>query len=105
MGGGVKPTPEVVKIRARMYAMRKFHHKLTELDPLQRSIVAFSLKRFEIPTHSIQYLLDVCRRTLYDDLLRAQLYVIRPKGNDARYFIDHVNSLTAFILYNAKYTQ
>lgn len=104
MGGGHKPTTEVIRIRTQMYCRRRFNHAPDQLEAAQRMVVAFTLRRFEIPINSIAFWLKVNRKTVYLDLQSAQLHVIRPSTNAARIFAEQVDRLQSFILYNAKWT-
>lgn len=103
MSGGRKPAPEVIRIRTQMFCQRKFCRNADALEAQQRTVVAFTLRRFEIPVHSIAFWLNVNRSTIYSDLQAAQLYVLRPNTNSARIFAEQVDRLQAFILYNARW--
>lgn len=103
MGRGRKPAPEVIRIRTQMFCQRKFCRNADALEAEQRTMVAFTLRRFEIPVHSIAFWLKVNRSTIYSDLQAAQLYVLRPNTNSARIFAEQVDRLQAFILYNARW--
>lgn len=103
MGAGRKPAPEVIRIRTQMFCRRKYNRGLRELSPDQRTVVVFTLRRFEIPVHSIAFWLEHNRSTIYSDLQAAQLYVLRPNTNSARIFAEQVDRLQAFILYNARW--
>lgn len=98
MGGGYKPAPDIIAIKARFYAENHFHRPLTALRPPQRVPTAYCLNfYFEFPTADIAALLGVSCSTVLRDLQSASVY----KNTQA--FMSRVQSLYEYILYNAKY--
>lgn len=96
-GGGYKPAPDVIRIRVRLFAEKRYHRTLSNLTPNQRTFVTYCLsQQFEFSHGQIASLLSVSNSTVIRDLRVGHLLA---KGR----FLEEVKALEDYILYNAKY--
>jgi hypothetical protein len=97
--GVLKPSPEVIKIRLRLWVKKKYHCDLASLKTKPRQIVVWCLHdRFQFSNVEIASVLSVTKRTIIHDIQTAELHM-----KIYSYFPLCVNELEDYLLYLAKY--
>lgn len=94
-----KPSPDVIKIRLRLFVEKHYYRTLSTLRPQQRIVVVYCLhEQFQFSNGDIASLLSISNSTVSRDLQEAMVYAKSQKA-----FLDKVRPIEDYILYNAKY--
>lgn len=99
MGGGYKPTQDIIEIRAKQFAERHYHVAISRLPIQYRQNMAWCLYNyFGMSRGDIAHFLGVSSSTAYKDISDAEFLI-----NRYNYRQEQVDEIRSYILYNAKY--
>lgn len=102
--GGGRLKHSLVDARIRHFCHSKLHTPPNQLPPVTRIAVAYTLYYFHnYPPHESCHLLAISRSSLYKDLRQAEFTLTRLPRKQADALRTQIETIEAYILYNAKY--